>query len=203
MNRTQAITFTVSGLVVAGLVALAVPAVGSTVDALSSWQKLDVAAVEPSHDPSEPTHEPSPLEQAGVDSLADEDLLADDESLPDEAAFRAWAEDEGLIYAGNGTAFSAEGPGNCATNAAIHPYGENDPRAKLGGELTDMGVSPVAQGEVGYNADGLIQTYTVEPGDTLIGIGERFCIDYVTVGAYNGRFGSAVIQPGDVLVLRP
>ncbi|HVL62513.1 MAG TPA: LysM domain-containing protein, partial [Microbacterium sp.] len=66
-----------------------------------------------------------------------------------------------------------------------------------------MGVSPYASGEVGFTADGLIETYTVESGDTLIGIGQRFCVDYVTVGAYNDRFGTKAIQPGDVLILRP
>jgi LysM repeat protein len=66
-----------------------------------------------------------------------------------------------------------------------------------------MGVTEYASGEVGYTADGLIETYTVASGDSLIAIGERFCVDYVTVGAYNDRFGSKVIQPGDVLVLRP
>lgn len=110
---------------------------------------------------------------------------------------------DGLIYAGNGTWFSAEGPGECESNAAIHPYGAHDPRAQLGGELVDMGVSELASGEVGYDAEGLIETYTVAPGDSLISIGERFCVDYVTVGAYNDRFGPTEIQPGDVLILRP
>lgn len=113
------------------------------------------------------------------------------------------AEGEPLMSAGNGTWFSAEGPGDCATNAAIHPYGAHDPSARLAGELTDMGANEYASGEVGYTADGLIETYTVASGDSLIAIGERFCVDYVTVGAYNDRFGSKVIQPGDVLVLRP
>ncbi len=102
-----------------------------------------------------------------------------------------------------GHTFSAEGPGDCTTNAAIHPYGAGQPGARLRGELVDMGVSEFASGEVGYTADGLIETYTVQPGDALIAIGERFCIDYVTVGAYNDRFAPTTIQPGDVLVLRP
>lgn len=65
-----------------------------------------------------------------------------------------------------------------------------------------MGATALASGEVGYTADGLIETYTVAPGDTLIAIGERFCVDYVTVGAFNDRFMTD-LQPGDVLILRP
>ncbi|MEJ1086850.1 LysM peptidoglycan-binding domain-containing protein [Microbacterium sp. Mu-80] len=122
---------------------------------------------------------------------------------PDGRPEQSDTDGDGLIYAGNGTWFSADGPGGCASNAAIHPYGAHDPRAQLGGELVDMGASDLASGEVGYNADGLIETYTVESGDSLIAIGERFCIDYVTVGAYNDRFGPKQIQPGDVLILRP
>ena len=48
---------------------------------------------------------------------------------------------DGLIDMGNGTMFSAEGPGDCDSNAAIHPYGAHDPAAQLGGELVDMGAS--------------------------------------------------------------
>ena len=66
-----------------------------------------------------------------------------------------------------------------------------------------MGATELASGPVGYNADGLIETYTVASGDTRVAIGERVCGDYVTVGAYNDRFGTKQIQPGDVLILRP
>jgi hypothetical protein len=116
---------------------------------------------------------------------------------------RSDTDGDGLIDMGNGTKFSAEGPGDCESNAAIHPYGPHDPAAQLGGELVDMGTSAWASGEVGYNAEGLIETYTVAAGDSMIGIGERFCIDYVTVSGYNDRFGTNEIQPGDVLALRP
>lgn len=180
MNRSQKITLAVSSLVVVGLVALVAPAVVSLVPVLSAT---------PSEVPALPATE-APTAEPPVDP-------------DDEPRLSAESEEAGIIYAGNGTWFSAEGPGDCTTNAAIHPYGAGDPRAKLAGELTDMGASEFASGEVGYDADGLIETYTVEPGDTLIGIGERFCVDYVTVGAYNDRFGPTVIQPGDVLVLRP
>ncbi|MFB7890977.1 LysM domain-containing protein [Microbacterium sp. NPDC056044] len=172
MDRDAKIAAGISVLVVAGLVAVATPAVATATSALSEWTLFS---------PSENT-QPAPAAQA-------EDVVA--------------PKGEALISAGNGTWFSAEGPGDCATNAAIHPYGAHDPSARLAGELTDMGVTEYASGEVGYTADGLIETYTVASGDSLIAIGERFCVDYVTVGAYNDRSGSKVIQPGDVLVLRP
>ena len=49
-----------------------------------------------------------------------------------------------------------------------------------------------------------VRTYTVQPGDALAAIGERFCIDYITVGVYSHRMPPGkTIQPGDILVLRP
>lgn len=67
-----------------------------------------------------------------------------------------------------------------------------------------MGESEDASGTVGMTEDGKIETYTVAPGDSLIGIGERFCIDYVTVAVYNHRFPpDPSIQPGETLILRP
>lgn len=179
MDRAAKIAAGISVLVIAGLVAVAAPAVATATGALSEWALFS------------PGGEAEPASAAQADDVvaAEEDVVA--------------SEKEPLISAGNGTWFSAEGPGDCATNAAIHPCGAHDPSARLAGELTDMGVTASASGEVGYTADGLIETYTVAPGDSLIAIGERFCVDYVTVGAYNDRFGSKVIQPGDVLVLRP
>lgn len=106
----------------------------------------------------------------------------------------------------DGRTFSAVGPGNCTTNAAISTpwHGDGDEPVKLLGDLTDMGATEYAAGSVGYNADGQIQTYTVEAGDSLISIGERFCIDYITVAVYNHRTAPGkTIQPGDILVLRP
>ncbi|OJV93213.1 MAG: hypothetical protein BGO47_09270 [Microbacterium sp. 67-17] len=101
-----------------------------------------------------------------------------------------------------GHTFSAIGPGDCATNAMIAI--EREGPGKLLGELTDMGTSGYASGPVGYDEQGKIETYTVQPGDALAAIGERFCIDYITVGVYNHRTPPGkTIQPGDILVLRP
>jgi hypothetical protein len=106
----------------------------------------------------------------------------------------------------DGHTFSAIGPGDCTTNAMISTpwHGEGDGPVKLLGELTDMGASGYASGPVGYDEQGKIETYTVQPGDALAAIGERFCIDYITVGVYNHRMPPGkTIQPGDILMLRP
>ncbi|WP_314094768.1 LysM peptidoglycan-binding domain-containing protein [Microbacterium foliorum] len=84
-----------------------------------------------------------------------------------------------------------------------HELGSDDP-VELRGELVDMGASAYASGPVGYNDDEQIESYTVAEGDSLVGIGERFCVDFVTVAVYNHRFPpSPTIQPGDVLTMRP
>ena len=65
-------------------------------------------------------------------------------------------------------------------------------------------LAAVATGAVGLDDDGQIATYTVASGDTGYGIGDRLCIDYITLLAYNGKFAPPnEIQPGDVLILRP
>lgn len=143
---------------------------------------------------------PTELDSAAVTPTATPTSAAPSASAGPE---RSDTNGDGLTDMGNGTKFSARGPGDCESNAAIHPYGPHDPAAQLGGELVDMGTSVWASGEVGYNTDGLIETYTVAAGDSMIGIGERFCIDYETVRGYNDRIGANEIQPGDVLVLRP
>lgn len=181
MQRAAMIATGISVLVIGGLVAVAAPAVAAATGALSEWALTRPA----SH------AEPSPNSQ--TDEMVDGDQP---EGATDSGG-------SGLISVGNGTSFSAEGPGDCATNAAIHPYGPHDPAARLGGELTDMGASAYASGAVGYTDAGLIETYTVASGDTLVGIGQRFCVDYVTVGAYNDVFIGKQIQPGEVLILRP
>lgn len=71
----------------------------------------------------------------------------------------------------------------------------------LRGELTDRGPSEAASGTV--TDDGAAVSYTVEPGDALLGIGSRFCVDYVTVAKYNHVSLFNDIHPGDVLVLKP
>ena len=46
--------------------------------------------------------------------------------------------------------------------------------------------------------------YTVQPGDTYRGIGDRFCVDAITVQAFNEAGGPEhVLQPCDRVQLRP
>lgn len=45
------------------------------------------------------------------------------------------------------------------------------------------------------------QTYTVAPGDTLLGIALRFGVDWQTLAAANGLDGRSVLQIGDRLVI--
>lgn len=76
--------------------------------------------------------------------------------------------------------------------------------AYLVGDLMDRGpVEGAAAGEVALNADGEIESYTVAAGDSMPGIGQRFCVDEVTVSQYNHVFPWGAIHPGDVLILRP
>lgn len=64
----------------------------------------------------------------------------------------------------------------------------------------DRGPSEYAQGTVTLDENGNPETYTVAPGDAGMSIGERFCIDYVSLLAANDTFPT--LQPGTVLWLR-
>lgn len=89
----------------------------------------------------------------------------------------------------------------CTSRAHI-PWVQSEFPA-LVGTLVDNGPTELADGQVGYDAEGQISTYTVQPGDAGESIGNRFCIEFLSLASYNGRNGPKVIQPGDVLVLRP
>lgn len=192
LNRTakRVALVGVPTVVIVGLIALAAPAVA----VVAPWLNVERQS-EPASAPRESvTEAPEPTIESPP--KLSNPLVWEDAEQTD-------SDGDGYIYAGNGTWFSAKGPGDCPSNAAIHPYGAFDPEAQLGGELRDMGSSEFASGEVGYTADGLIESYTVAPGDALIGIGERFCVDDITIGAYNDVLDDEGIQPGDELVLRP
>jgi hypothetical protein len=198
MNLAAKIATAVSVVVVAGMIALAAPPIVEAV----SWASERVATTTASQADAASTSDEASVDD---DSLEPDDAAAADAAIANGASdvFRVTDPAAPLLQTVDGMTFSAEGPGDCLTNAAIHPYGAHDPGATLRGELVDMGASAFAAGEVGYNAEGLIESYIVLPGDSLIAIGERFCVDFVTVGAYNDRFASNKIQPGDVLILRP
>lgn len=70
------------------------------------------------------------------------------------------------------------------------------------GSLSDTGPREFATGEPNVNEKGRIVSYTVQPGDAVHGIAERFCIDAHSFEAFNDKSGQ-VLHPGEVLVIRP
>lgn len=182
MNKRESILIGVTGVTVAGLIALAIPALAMFAGSMTTG--FEAAAEQGSAATST-----VPLSGSAGEGPAPVD---------------AELEAAGYQDIGGGVSIPAKGPGDCPTWAAIHPYDAGNPAARLGGTLTDLGPTAYASGEVGLNDDGEIATYTVASGDTGYGIGDRLCVDYVTLLSYNGRFISgAEIQPGDVLILRP
>lgn len=73
--------------------------------------------------------------------------------------------------------------------------------AELKYDLIDSGPRNFAEGEVELDGQGRPAMYTVASGDSPIAIGDRFCVDYVTVLQYNRTWPH--IDPGEVLVLSP
>jgi hypothetical protein len=65
----------------------------------------------------------------------------------------------------------------------------------------DRGPSEYAQGTVTLDDEGNPKYYTVAPGDSGMSIGERFCIDYVSLLAVNDAFPT--MHPGQVLQISP
>lgn len=174
MKRSTKITTAVVVVAVAGLFAAAAPAVVSAAPAV-----FGVASWASERFAAEPSTAPTPA--------------------PEDPA------QESLVSLGDGISVPVGGPGDCTTNAFIN-IGSDDGEtmhAKLLGELVEMGESELASGPVTVDADGEIFSYEVEAGDSLIAIGERFCVDYVTVGSFNHVRGFEPIAPGDVLYLRP
>lgn len=102
---------------------------------------------------------------------------------------------------------AGDGPGDCASTARISTVStRNDDGgpffSKLSGDLVEMGASPLANGTVRTNEAGEIVAYEVAAGDSPIAIGERFCIDYITMQSHN-HVRAGMIHEGDVLYLRP
>lgn len=177
MKRSTTITTAVVAVTVAGLCAAAAPAVVGAATAVldaSSWAS-DRFAAQPSATPT-----PGSTDAGGTAG-------------------------EGLVDLGDGISVPAGGPGDCTSNAFINISSDDGSPmyAKLLDDLVDMGESALARGPVTLDADGEILSYEVQSGDSLIAIGERFCVDYVTVGAFNHVRGNEPIAPGDVLFLRP
>ncbi len=108
---------------------------------------------------------------------------------------------------GYGIGIPAGGPGDCAGSAYLL-IGTRDAKSitkeLLPENLVDMGPRKFAQGEVGYDGQGRVATYTVAAGDVAGVIGERLCIyNGGLIGMLNGHSGDEPIQPGEVLVIKP
>lgn len=170
-------------VVVAGLCVLAVPAftaVGQTVTSLGAASST-----------TEPTGDEATVAETNTALNATEGT-----------DYSTWSEDElAAARAKNPYSTVINHPsrfaGECRQNSVMAAGG-----TIIGAQmLVDMGATEYASGEVTLNDEGLIATYTVAPGDAGMAIGERFCIDYVTVFQYNDVL--SVPHPGDILLLLP
>lgn len=173
MNLAGKVTLGAAVLVVGGLVILAAPAVASVAGAVSSWANSTATEESPE-----------------VDSVAEDDAAIEKKMLGELG--------DGYVYVGNGTAIPENSPAGCEEPRWLHVGGG---RASINGDLIDRGVNELARGTVGLDAEGNVKTYTVEPGDALYAIGDRFCIaNALTIATLNH---TRTIQPGEVLLLAP
>ncbi|MFE6996461.1 hypothetical protein ACFVAE_10930 [Microbacterium sp. NPDC057659] len=186
MNRTARIaTWVASAAIVAGLVAIASPAIGgmlasspSPTRASGSSEKPTPVTTTPAEVRVSPTPTPTPV-------------AAPEDPCPSPRPSIS------LVQDGRRTGYYNEGGGTVT--------------GVLDGELTDLGPREFAKGTVKRNAAGEIVSYTVAPGDVYDLIYERFCFtDYYSVISYNNgleplrsRPAYRGLQPGDVLILRP
>ncbi len=72
----------------------------------------------------------------------------------------------------------------------------------LSGDFIDHGPNKYANGTVELNDEGKPTYYTVASGDTRYGIGERFCIDELSLYSYIIRRYTS-LQADDTITLRP
>ena len=157
MNLAGKIATGIGVVVVAGLVAIAVPAVATVHGELSSW-----AIFTPGEDAGleRPVVEDESIEQTMLDELGD-----------------------GYVNVGNGTAIPKDSVPGCEQPVWLHLGAMS---ASLSGDLVDMGAREFAAGTANLDADGDVVTYTVAPGDALYAIGERFCIaNALTIATLN------------------
>lgn len=114
---------------------------------------------------------------------------------------------DGYVDLGYGTSVPAGYPRDCAGPADIYigtQDGTTITEVLLPENLVDMGSRTFAEGEVGYDDQGRVATYTVVAGDVEGVIGERLCIyNGEMIGWLNGHKGFEPIQPGEVLVINP
>ncbi len=168
MKKEAAIATGVSILVVAGLVALAAPAVSAALTHVTS-SGADA-----------PTASSTEMAASGAKE-SDATGLGDD-----------------YVDVGNGVMIPRNDPEGCDTPSWIH-FGRMS--ASLNDDLIDRGPRELSAGPVGVGDGGVVTTYTVQPGDSLYAIGDRFCIaNPLSIADLNH---TRVIQPGDVLLLHP
>lgn len=114
---------------------------------------------------------------------------------------------DGYVYLGYGTSIPVGGPGDCTGSADIYigsVEGKTITEVLMPENLVDMVPRKFAEGEVGYDDQGRMATYTVAAGDVEGVIGDRFCIyNGGLIGSLNGHKGYESIQPGEVLAINP
>lgn len=117
-----------------------------------------------------------------------------------------WVPD-GYIDLGYGQAVPIDSIDGCEAPADLFigtREGEVIAEILLPENLVDTGPREFAMGEVAYDDEGRVATYTVAPGDVEGVIGERLCIfSGAMIPHLNGHQGWEPIQPGEVLVINP
>ncbi|MDQ1124950.1 hypothetical protein [Microbacterium trichothecenolyticum] len=179
-SKSKLVVGVTCGVVMAGLIALATPAVAFVGDTIER-ARTAASVVE--------TGSPQPA--GSLPAFNGE--LTDYSGWTDEQLAEARAEDPFPVMVNHPSRFA----GDCRQNSVMTKTG-----ALQGAQtLVDMGPSALAAGAVERTADGRIKSYTVAAGDAGDSIGERFCVDYVTVFQFNHVWPYP--QPGDVLSLLP
>lgn len=187
MNRTAKIAvWATSVAIVAGLVAIAAPAITGIVSPTPSRPQA-----------SAPTEKPAAVKTTPAATPVTETPTPAPVAAPKDPCVSPHPSIS-LVQGGKKTGTSYNEGGGTVTGV-------------LSGELTDLGPREFAKGTVKRNAAGEIVSYTVAPGDVYDLIYERFCFtDYYSVIGYNNgleplrsRPAYRGLQPGDILILRP
>jgi lysozyme len=93
-------------------------------------------------------------------------------------------------------------PGYHTDRVVMHQYADNGQVPGIGGQ-SDLDVSmvdlPVLTGAAAPTPPPPGETYVVQPGDTLSGIGQKLGVDWHQIAAANGITDPNVIYPGQVL----
>lgn len=165
-----------SVLVVGGLAALAAPAFVTLADGAGAAVSGIGNFTGISGQEREPAREVTPTESADDGSGAPLTGIEEARAIRDAAARRIGCDEMNIAR------------GYSGSPQATYPR-------------PDRGPHDFAAVTVTYDEDGNVATYTVAPGDAGAAIGERFCIDYVSLFHVNGIH--PIPRPGDVLVINP